>query len=265
MIKTAGTTLHYIFRNSFGYNYVEINKKNFSPIDLKLLLKINRHIKAIGGHSLRFDGNLDYVCSNIKYITFLRDPIDRFLSHYNHGKFYGHHSMSLEERVKVASESNYQTKFILGKKEPGERDFKGRIKDVEKAKEILSKDYAFVGIVEQFDESLILMKKQLSLNSLNIRYEKKNVLSYKGVKKDDLSYFLINKIREVNRLDYELYNFAKGELFEPQKIKYGNSFRKDLKNFRNYNKDYKFNKSQIFKFRLAKYLLYWPLIYLSYL
>lgn len=260
MIKTAGTTLHYIFRNNFGYNYVEVQKKIFTKDDLRTLLSINKNIRAIGGHSLRSVDNLDEVCPDLKYITFLRDPVNRFLSHYNHGKIYKHHNMSLEERIRMPGEANYQTKFILGKKGLKEREFMGSEDDARKAKRILERDFKFVGIVEEFDESLILMKKALNLNI--IAYEKKNIMKKKYTIKNKISDYLMQKIKEVNKLDYELYNFVKNELYEPQKIMYGDNFIEDLRNFKQFNINYRFNRSNIFKFRLGKYLVYSPLLHI---
>ena len=115
MIKTAGTTMHYIFRNNYGFNYVEIGKSSFYPDDLKSILKINSNIKAIGGHSLRSTVNLESVCPQIRFITFFRDPINRYLSQYNHARRQKFHQKSLEEHCEVLGETNYQTKFITGK------------------------------------------------------------------------------------------------------------------------------------------------------
>lgn len=260
MIKTAGTTLHYIFRNNFGYNYVEVQKNIFTIDDLRTLLSINKNIRAIGGHSLRSVDNLDEIYQDLKYITFLRNPVNRFLSHYNHGKIYKHHNMSLEERIRVPGEANYQTKFILGKKGLKEREFVVSEDDVEKAKRIIDRDFKFVGIVEEFDESLLLMKRVLNLNI--IFYEKKNIMKRRFATGNKISDYLMKKIKEVNKLDYELYNFAKNKLYELKKNTYGDNFIEDLRNFKRLNINYRFNRSNIFKFRLGKYLVYSPLLYI---
>lgn len=263
MIKTAGTTLHYIFRNNFGFNYVEINKKNFAPVDLKKLLRINKNIRAIGGHSLRSVAKLDSVCPDLKYITFFRDPIDRFLSHYNHGRNSNYHQMSLEERINIPGEANYQTKFIIGAKDIEEREVIIGLNELENAKRILVKDFIFVGLLEEFDGSLILMKEILNFPNFDICYERMNVARKKFFTRDKVSNHLLNKLREANKIDFELYRFVKNELFEKYKYKYGSDFIEALNNFKLSNKNYSFKKSQILMYRLGKYLIYYPMLRLK--
>lgn len=248
MIKAAGTTLNYIFRNNYGYNFVETQKEPFTPKDLEILLSINRNIKAIAGHHLKSYTGLDSVCSDLEYITFLREPIDRYISHYNHSRTRNYHQLTLEEWTKKLplqhAELNYQTKFIAGSD------------DLERAKKILANDFAFVGLAEKFDESLILMKKILNLQDFDSRYQRMNVNQKKLITKNEISHDFMEELRELNKLDYELYRFINDELFEEQKCKYGSCFVEELNNFRLSNENYKFRKSQLLKFRIGKYLIY---------
>ncbi len=263
MIKNAGTTLSYIFRNNYGFNYYVTDKKDFAPDDLEKLLSINRNIKTISGHSLRSVTKLDSVCPDLKYITFIRDPIDRYISHYTHGRIRNPHHMSLEERIKIVGERNYQTKFIIGSKNREQRGFIAGEEELVEAKKILANDFAFVGLVEQFDESLILMKKMLNLQDFDLRYQKKNVAPKKIIIKDKLPHNVIDELREANKLDYELYRFVKDELFEKQKQKYGRGFIEELNHFKRSNENYKFKNSQILKYIIGEYFIYKLIFWLS--
>ncbi len=256
MIKTAGTTIRYIFRNNFGFNHVEVGKRFFTSVDFKNLLHLNKNIKSIAGHSLRTKLALESVYPEIKYITFLRNPVDRFLSHYNHGIYAKHHNMSLEERIQIPGEWNYLTKFIIGAKDLKDRENPIGRKELGEAKKILDKEYDFVGLVEQFDESLVLMKNQLKIDHLDIRYSREMVTKNKIVTRRDLSKSMLNKLDEINILDIELYNFFKNNIFEKTKTDYGSSFNEDLQNFRLSNQLFKFNKYQLFKNRIGKYVIY---------
>lgn len=263
MIRTAGTTLHHIFRNNYGWNYIEVNKESFSPDDLKKLMRFNRRLKAFGGHFVRSTIGLDSVCPDLKYITFLRDPAARFISHYNHGRNRGHHGMSIDERVNLLSEADYQTKYLLGAQDTKERDFDPTAEDLEKAKGILAGDYAFVGIAERFEESLLLMKDILGMTDFDIRFERMHVTQKKWIDKDEISADLLNDIKNRNRMDYRLYEFAREELYEKQKKNYPGDLEKDVRILKEKNKNYRFKRSKLFRYRIVKYLVYKPIFKLT--
>ena len=248
--------MQYIFRGNFGYNHVEVGRRFLSAVDFKKLMRLNKNIQSIGGHSLRTGLRFESVTPDIKYITFLRNPVDRFISHYNHGIRAKRHNMSLEDRAEINGEGNYQTKFIIGAQNLQERGKPIREKDLEKAKEILTKEYSFVGLVEQFDESLILMKKQLGVNHFDLRYTRENVTKKKFIQKKDLSKPMLDKLSEINILDIELYNYVKNELFEKIKANYSECFDGDLQRLRESNQHFSFNKFQLLKNRFGKYIVY---------
>ena len=263
MIRTAGTTLHHIFRNNYGINHVEVSKEVFTCLDLKRLLRFNRRIKTFGGHFLRSTAGLETVCPDLVYITFLRDPTDRFISHYNHGMNRGHHSMSIGERVNMLGEANYQVKFLLGAQNLKEREFAVTGNDLEKAKKILTDSYAFVGLAEYFDESLVLMKEILKMSDLDVHFERMHVTQNRRVTRDELPGDLLEEIREANRRDYEIYKYAREELFERQKKSYPGDLERDVSILKEENKHYKFKKSKLMKYRMGKYLFYRPLFKLA--
>ncbi len=240
-------------------NHVEVHKRNFTPEDLKRLLRFNKRIKVIGGHFLRTTTGLATAYPELAYITFLRDPVDRFISHYNHGLNRGHHSMSIQERIQVQGESDYQVKFLLGCQTIQDRDFSVIQDDLEKAKKVLAEDYVFVGMTEKFDESLVLLKEILGLLDLDIRYEKMHATKKKHVTKDELSPDLLEKIKNANRMDQALYRFAVDELFAKQVIEYPGNFVQAVEDFSRGNQDFRFKRSALLKYRIAKYLVYKPL------
>lgn len=255
MMKCAGTTLSHIFRNNYGFDYVEVypiyrRKDNYglglSNIDdIKFFLNKNNKIKCIRGHSLRTYSDIDRFLSNVQYITFLRNPISRYISHYFYGKNHEFDSRNIINWIyegKHGPIRNYQTKFIAGEE------------NLEKAKDVLKNKYSFIGLVEEFDTSLLLMKKLLNLNNLDIRYKKKNVGFYK--KKDFQNNELLKKIVDENRLDISLYNFVVKKIFERQVQQYNGNIKKDLKEFQIDNNNYKININNNFQFLFGKYLIY---------
>ncbi len=258
MIKTAGMTFSYILRNNFGVNYSLVNpiKKNidkygemiFTNDDLKIYLKLNPRLIAISGHYIR-PYSLKKISGNDIAITFVRDPINRFLSGYNFGIEKGNFNVSLEEWINNPQQKNYQTKFIAGEE------------NLEKAKNICKNIINFVGISEKFDISLLLLKN-IYLENLNVYYQKKNVTNKKLIKIEDLSEKTLRKIKYINELDLELYHFINEEIFKNYLKNYSGDLRSDLLEFHRENENYNFNIFKINSYRIAHYFYYKPITWL---
>jgi hypothetical protein len=159
-----------------------------------------------------------------RYITFLRDPIDRVLSHY-----YRHihnpnltpekrrqaqerrreRAASLEEalgELRLPHVRNLATRFLCGHPTPREELAPSAL---ENAKENL-RNFAFVGIQERFEESIILLQRTLGLEV--VPFLNRHV-SEDRPQVDEISTEQRALIEEHNQLDAELYRFGQ-ELFD---------------------------------------------------
>ncbi|WP_456443806.1 hypothetical protein [Caldithrix abyssi] len=83
--------------------------------------------------------------------------------------------------------------------------------DAELAIQCLKEKFKFVGLVEQFDESLLLLKHFLHLNGYNIYYEIQNVNRQKS--NQQISKETLEQIKEMNQNDLKIYEFMKKTLF----------------------------------------------------
>jgi hypothetical protein len=185
-------------------------------------LKMNPFIECITGHSVRPHSNLDEVFPNIKYITLFRNPLNHYISQYQErvrktGK------LPFEEFLKQDKRSNVQTKFIAG------------IEDVAAAKSILSKKFLAVGILEEFDEFLMLLKRKLHHRKWSFSYTIVNVTKDKHTKESILRQYK-DMIVEKEQCDIELYNYVKEMVLPKEKAMYGPDFEKDVKDFKGRNK-----------------------------
>ena len=129
---------------------------------------VTRDIHLLGGH-LPF-GVYQYLPSDSRYITFLRDPVERTLSHY-------YRARSVRKRDPIPEDlsfedvlaggdylyDNLQTRMLSGDPEPF-----GEVTQemLEQAKENLSERFISFGLADRFDESLVLLKRSLELNSI---------------------------------------------------------------------------------------------------
>jgi O6-methylguanine-DNA--protein-cysteine methyltransferase len=98
----------------------------------------------------------------------------------------------------------------------------------------LRNDFWFVGLVERFDEGLLILKdqfKQLGL-SFNIMYLKQQIAPRSKQEKEQLvTNEIREKIKDMNKLDQQLYEEA-NKIFEDKVKNYNGNIKADLKQFR---------------------------------
>jgi hypothetical protein len=257
--KAAGTTLHNILANNFT-NYLTISPtfywsnepgNNTTAKELAWLMRFVLPTEAIGGHPLRNYLSYDIALKRpVQYVTFLREPVSRYLSHFKHQKFAKKIQWDMGTFLDEPRFNNYMTRRI------------SPTGNLEEAKRIIG-EMAFVGITENFDESLLLMKHHLSLENFNPFYEKENVSKAEFSDSDVLQDAgLYQRIIKNNTDDIELYHYAKEVVFRRFQMAYGTSLDDDLKKFREKNKNYRFSPFFQLRTRFYRLLYYKPLQYL---
>lgn len=160
-----------------------------------------------------------------RYVTFLRDPVKRFVSLYNY--FYdkrGHwlseeihrrtlsFSEFLDDRDLCAPWENQQVKMISGERDADEESLRNAFR-------ILEEDFLFVGLTKHFDTDLVRLAHRLNWGPP--LYTRKNA-SRKHVRLSDLSDRCVGKIVSRNRLDIALYRYVEAlrpaSSFENEKV-----------------------------------------------
>jgi len=172
------------------------------------------------------------------HITMLREPIDRVISHYYHvcrekGK------MSVKEFIENDLERSYniQTRYLSA------FDFNRQVAQkpiaygectnemLEMAKKNLKQHFYF-GLVENFDESLILLSGPLEWKMIDLFYPvKSNVGLNRKSESEQISKEDLDIIQKYNELDIELYQYARN-LFEEQLYNLPLLFKLKLKTFK---------------------------------
>ncbi|PWJ39180.1 sulfotransferase family 2 domain-containing protein [Sediminitomix flava] len=214
--KTAGTSLKFIFRNTFGKGQVDTlkNKKAiFSQDDLNFAKKIFGNVECLAGHNL-VEPTKNLNDKDLHIFTFLRDPLTRTASHYQDQCLRNGLKMDFETWIQNKDMRNLQVKRIAGND------------DLEKAKRLLNEQYFFIGLTERFDESLKLFKIT-SPEKLNLKFKKMNIAQDNSIKKEILNNpTKLKLLTEANELDIQLYEYVKNELY-PKRIK---EHQEELKN-----------------------------------
>jgi hypothetical protein len=146
-----------------------------------------------------------------RYVTLLRDPVERVLSQY--GQYQrmvesnemgpGEKSMPLDEycRVKSRAADNQQVRFLCGRA----FDKHPRQENLELAKEHLQSHFLLVGTLERFDEAVLALYRLCGWG--NPPAVKENVGSHRPQQETVEKHFL-RWLEDNNPLDRELHNLA---------------------------------------------------------
>jgi hypothetical protein len=217
MLKTGGNTVKTIIDKNYEPEEIfQITKKGYQtgPVDYfkSLPAEERNRIKLFRGH--QHFGMHEYFDGNTVYFSFVREPISRLMSFYNHihslPNPYFRDLIPEEERSTFGKfvqnidkyhdqGNNGQSRVIAGENLEQELLFA-------KAKSNIENHFVFVGLTERFDEAILLLKKSLNWNS--IYYVKKKV-SKKKVTKNTISEEELAIARELNKADIALYDYAK--------------------------------------------------------
>jgi hypothetical protein len=238
--KTAGTTIQQVIeRNCRKGDIYTLGIDGWFD-DFKSLpdsRKADIHLLR-GGHP--GFGLHKYLPSPSTYFTFLRDPIERAISYYYWVQRDPHHyahdfvtasHMGLRDFIESRQDTlvdNCQTRLLAGLETGYEIGFgQCTTEMLESAKRNLEEYFAVVGLTEEFDATLILLKKAFGWRKL--AYVRQNVTPDR-LKKSEISQVTLDAIAKVNLLDIELFRYARA-LFEEQVRRQGASFAQEVRDF----------------------------------
>jgi hypothetical protein len=217
--KTAGTTLRYILRSSYGTRHCDVEPWHgpwtdppFSTTDLQRVRRLYPRLASIAGHRISGQVDLEEPGTDVRYVTFLREPIALCASRFQYRLDYRRRTdLSFEEWIQKDWARNAQSQRI------------GGTPDANDAISVIHRKNMFVGLTEAFDESMILLQA-LRAPDLDIQYAPVNVAKSSNIAKDLLADEGSRRmLLEANRADLELYEHVKQELFPAQQQGYGPS------------------------------------------
>lgn len=215
MLKTGGTSLFNVFNDVLGEeNVKQVVSINKGPKQLEALNKY----KFIGGH-FTYSDYLDYIDQDRYTITFLRNPVDRFISQYF---FFKNNYEDLNKEPTVANTKKFNLEEYIEYYRKIERygvvfnrqlwyfvgPQKYKLSEAEAmeiAKENLSK-MNFVGIVEELADSVDLLCYDCNWPLVE-NMPLLNVTSNKPTN-DEIDKKTLEVIKELNDLDFQLYDYA---------------------------------------------------------
>jgi hypothetical protein len=221
--KTAGSTLRRIIERRYGRRAVfSVGEATGADIDRLAGMTPQQleRIRAVVGH---FPFGLHALLPDAStYVTLLREPADRIVSHFYYAARTSESPLFaeieatgrnlrryVEEAPAAAWFNNGQTR-LLGSIDPRDAAPADR-STLDRAKARLLSDFAIVGLAERFDESLARIAARFAWPP-GTRYGSEKI-STNRVPLSEVSAEDLAVIRTRNALDEELYRFAR-ELFE---------------------------------------------------
>ena len=214
--KTGGTSFSHALRwgTAFGKRHwvppTDAQGKSFTSMPRAK----RKQVRLLQGHFLY--GIHEAYPGPTAYVTMMRDPVARIVSSYYYTiKTFPETSIqniSIEAFARgesVHREQNAQARRIAGVRKE-EMDGVGADELYERAVANIENDFACVGLVERFDESVMLMRHLLDWTTypLYLR-EKSGVKRPRGV---DIPQATRTAIEDVNTVDCRLYNYAQNRL-----------------------------------------------------
>jgi hypothetical protein len=210
--KAGGTTVEAVMRRHFGMRHMLVNPPRgwtYRKQDLAADLRLNPWARSICGHWLRPFVNFGEFEERMVWHIFLREPASRFLSTYQYQVEHMGVTAPFAKWAEQPIQHNWQTQLLAGEQ------------DVEAAKQILASRYRAIGLLERFDESLLLVRRALGLDELDTRYGRPHNQAKSGEHRRSLKKQFRERALECNQLDLELYRFARDELYPRQVSEYG--------------------------------------------
>jgi hypothetical protein len=213
--KTAGTTLQLVLRQSFGPRHLNVSQRSgrvYEAGDLAVDLRRLPFLRSIAGHGLMPFVDYGPAGSRLVWFTFVRDPIARFLSHYQHHVEKMGRPIALADFLRETIQANRQVEFLAGGQ------------DLEAAKEVVRKRLACVGRVDRFHESLLLLRERSGMPGLRVAYGQPRNQARSQRLTDHIHWEaarLHDAILEKNELDLALHQWIVDEIYPRQVAEYG--------------------------------------------
>lgn len=237
--KTAGTTLTAILRRNLGLRHFDtrgVTGKGLMYADeLRAVRRLYPRLASIAGHGVSPTGDL-HCESDLRYYTFVREPIARCLSHFQHVVW-----CRAKTRKPTPDTLAFFHEWLQANRNWHTRQLAG-VEDAAQAIDVIQEKVSFVGVVEQFDESLVMFRAWAGMPSFDLRYRSLNVSAGRAARDQ----FLVRKelardaklasaLKEANQEDLELYRWVMDEQYSRQRTLFESVVGQELDAFRRAN------------------------------
>lgn len=168
------------------------------PKEFSLLIRLSPGLLGVGGHSLHPWVDFSSVPRRMSWITFLREPRSRLLSHFNHQRSTMGLPWRLEDFLSEPRFHDLQTRRLAG------------VPSFDEANRVLRHDFDFVGISDRYDESIERLGTVLGAESPSSAHvtNMADAGNPNFVSIEDLNRRQLEMLSKAVRLDLPLYEQA---------------------------------------------------------
>ncbi len=236
--RAAGTTLHRVIESQYPGERI-LTFADPSRAEQVLAAgppEILDEVKAVDGHV--YYGVHRHFRQPARYVTMLRRPVGRIVSHYRYVRSNPEHYLHaavVEEGLDLTA---YALSDLSGELRNGQvQMFSARARELgdcdeaclEEAKQVLAGEFDAVGVTERFDESLLVMQEALGWSTPYYAAENRSAGPQAEVGEEAVA-----AIEGRNRFDLALYDFA-AELLA-QRVAADSGFGARVERFRRRNR-----------------------------
>ncbi|MBN9518859.1 sulfotransferase family 2 domain-containing protein [bacterium] len=210
--KTAGTSLRWVAEQQYPGSEFETLYPCHAPQIEAFLARPAPPAAVIGHFRFGLHARLGVDC---RYVTFLRDPVDQVVSHFNYivaGRDPDSRGTlgpadRLEDFLAHDWARNLQTQFVCGWS--ADQVAAAPRAALERAKQVLSTHFVGVGLVESFGRSLRKMAPRLGWHFTHIPRLNPAPNSVRAIRRRSLGASAIREIDDANSCDRELYEYVR--------------------------------------------------------
>lgn len=210
--KTAGTTFKFILANNFAHTFCNTMAARplvIDPGNLNEVKKLFPRLKALGGHNVMLED--DFLSDNFFRVTFVREPISRTISHFQHYCIdfddTDYAMTQFHDWISDPENQNHQTKVI------------GMTDDYDTAVQAIDNVYDFIGLTEAFDVSLQILQQLCPLELKPDYKSKQKSQNRELVERVKNSATFMRLIKQHNEVDLKLYEYVREQYFEKYYLK----------------------------------------------
>ena len=229
--RCGSETIESLLRSSFASRHCQLTvprSRLEAPViaaeEITRTRKLYRRLDSISGHGIVPWSDLVTKFPATRFFTFLRSPLERCASEYQYLVSQKGLRRTFESWIQTPTARNHQVRQLCGHD------------DADTAIQMLEGRLGFVGLVDRFNESLVLFRRWAADERIDIRYHARNVTRDSRIRVQLLRNLETRRqLLDANREDLKLHAYVETVAYPKQVNDYGQRLEMDVEAFEAFN------------------------------
>lgn len=228
--KAGGSTLRQLMNRNFGEGYYNSNSlletKQYSSSEVAEIVEAHSWVKCLSDHKLSLDLPYDLEASNILALSYVRDPVERFISRY----FFHRHFEEVNCIAQQMSFRDFANAELVEQQCPKQTNSQiyflnhGRsFTETNIIQSAIDSGKAFLFPIERFDESCICMERLYPTMFTDLSYVRANVSKRDAQVSEEDRQFALRYLKQ----DFPVWEMAEKFMDQTLERVFGSSEEKD--------------------------------------